>query len=81
MNIISRATAPTPKFFKGLRLLGIILTAISGVFFGRSTSAEVKEIATHIATAGAVIAAVSQVTVDDKDFQIQNEKTKSGSGK
>lgn len=30
MNIIERAKAPTPQFFKVLRSIGIVLLAISG---------------------------------------------------
>lgn len=66
MNVLERALAPTPSFFRKLRLIGMILTAASGALLGADTPPLVQDIATHIATAGTVIMAVSQVTVDDK---------------
>lgn len=66
MNVLQRAVAPTPSFFKRLRFIGLILTAISGALLGADTAPLVQDIATHIATAGTVIMAVSQVTVDDQ---------------
>ena len=70
MNILQRAAAPTPSFFKRLQLFGLILTAASGVVIGGAQGAprQLIEIAKHVATAGAVLIAVSQVTVDDKQI-------------
>lgn len=74
MNLLERITAPTPRFFKRFRLLGLLLTAISGALLGSDTGILVQNIATHLATAGTVIAAVSQVTVDQRATQ-KNGKT------
>jgi hypothetical protein len=69
MNILQRAAAPTPRFFKKLRLIGLILTAASGVLLGGDLApAAILEIVKHVASAGAVLVAVSQVTVDDKQI-------------
>ena len=67
MNIIERALAPTPAFFKKLRFLGLILTTASGILIGGGTiqPGVVLEIIQHIASAGAVLIAVSQITVED----------------
>jgi hypothetical protein len=70
MNILQRVAAPTPSFFKKLQLFGLILTAAAGVVIGGGQTAprQLIEVAKHIATAGAVLIAVSQVTVDDKQI-------------
>lgn len=59
-----------PSFFKKLQLFGLILTAASGVVIGgaQGVPRQLIEVAKHVATAGAVLIAVSQVTVDDKQI-------------
>jgi uncharacterized membrane protein HdeD (DUF308 family) len=68
MNIIKRATAPTPKFFKTLRNVGLILLAVSGSILAAPVAlpAIVVTVAGYAAVAGGVISAVSQVTVSDQ---------------
>lgn len=67
MNIIERAQAPTPNFFKTLRTLGLILVAVSGSVLTAPIAlpTAIISIAGYIAVAGTVLSAVSQVTVDD----------------
>lgn len=67
MNIIKRAKAPTPKFFRVLRSIGLVLLAISGTVVAAPIAlpAAVVSVAGYMAVAGGVISAVSQVTVDD----------------
>lgn len=68
MNIIDRAQAPTPNFFKTLRTVGLILVAISGSVLTAPIvlPAALISIAGYVAVAGTVLSAVSQVTVDDR---------------
>lgn len=68
MNIIDRAKAPTPKFFKILRNVGLALLAISGSLIAAPVAfpVAVVTVAGYMAVAGGVISAVSQITVDDK---------------
>ena len=68
MNIVERAKAPTPKFFRILRSIGLSLLAISGSIIAAPVvlPAAVVSVAGYIAVAGGVISAVSQITVDDK---------------
>ncbi len=74
MNIIERATAPTPRFFRILRSIGMALTAIAAAVIGVETMPEqITEIATYVATAGAAITAVSQVTVDEEALDEERE--------
>lgn len=66
MNLIERAKAPTPKFFKILRTIGLTLLGISGSVIAAPVAlpAVVVTVAGYIAIAGGVLSAVSQITVD-----------------
>ena len=67
MNIAERASSPTPKFFKVLRTVGLVLLAVSGSVMAAPVAlpAAVVTVAGYLAVAGGVMSAVSQVTVDD----------------
>lgn len=66
MNVIARAKAPTPKFFKILRTIGLALLTVSGTVITAPVTlpAVVVSIAGYVAVAGSVLSAVSQLTVD-----------------
>mgnify|MGYP003645307308 CR=1 FL=1 len=74
MNLIERAKAPTPKFFKVLRSIGLALLAISGTIVAAPIAlpAAVVSAAGYLVVAGGVLSAISQITVDD---QASNEAT------
>lgn len=63
-EIIKRAKASTPKFFKVLRTLGITLAAVGGVIVASPVAlpAAIVSVAGYLAVAGSVAAAVSQTT-------------------
>lgn len=71
MNIVERAKAPTPSFFKILRAIGLALLAISGSVIAAPIvlPATVVTVAGYLAVAGGVISAVSQITVDDETLR------------
>ena len=64
MNIVDRAKAPTPKFFRILRSIGLVLLAISGTIIAAPVALPVALVsaAGYVAVAGGVISAVSQLT-------------------
>ncbi|MFV8374719.1 hypothetical protein [Flavobacterium sp. LB1P71] len=64
MNIVKRAKAPTPKFFKRLRTIGMILAAAGGTILSAPIALPViiGSIGGYMAIAGGVLAAVSQLT-------------------
>jgi len=66
MNIVERAKAPTPKFFRVLRSIGLALLGISGSIIAAPVilPAAIVTAAGYVAVAGGVISAVSQITVD-----------------
>ena len=77
MNIVERAKAPTPKFFKILRSIGLALLGISGSIVAAPVllPAAVVTVAGYVAVAGGVISAISQITVDDEILkQVQDDK-------
>ena len=64
MNIVERAKAPTPKFFKVLRNIGLVLAAVGGTVLAVPVALPVviSSIGGYLAVAGSVLSAVSQIT-------------------
>ena len=73
LNVISRVKAPTPKFFRVLRNIGLALAAVSGAVLAAPVAlpAALVTAATYVGVAGGVLTAVSQATVDDEEFNLQ----------
>jgi hypothetical protein len=69
MNILDRIIAPTPKFFKKVRTLGLVLAAVSASLLAAPVAlpAVVVQIAGYLAVAGGVATAVSQVATMEED--------------
>ncbi|MDM1044448.1 hypothetical protein HX004_13865 [Myroides sp. 1354] len=67
-QIIRRVKAPTPKFFKTLRTIGLSLVAISGGILAAPVALPVliTTIATYMAVAGGILSAVSQITTEEE---------------
>ena len=67
MTIIERAKAPTPKFFKVLRNVGLALAAAGGALLAAPISLPAGMVALggYLTVGGTVLTAVSQVTVED----------------
>ena len=66
-KIVNRATAPTPKFFKVLRTVGLALAAIGGTILAAPIALPVivTTIGGYVAVAGGVLSAASQLTTTD----------------
>lgn len=66
-KIINRAKAPTPKFFKVLRTVGLALAAVGGTILAAPIAlpAIVTTIGGYVAVAGSVLSAASQLTTTD----------------
>jgi hypothetical protein len=69
MNIVKRVKAPTPKFFKVLRNLGLALAAVGGTILAAPIALPivVSSIGGYLAVAGGVLSAVSQITTLSED--------------
>lgn len=75
MKLIERLKAPTPKFFRVLRTVGLALAAVGGVLLASPVALPVGivTVAGYITVAGGVISAVSQ-TVVEGETDIKPEK-------
>jgi uncharacterized membrane protein HdeD (DUF308 family) len=69
MNVIKRVKSPTPKFFKVLRNIGLVLAAVGGTILAAPVALPVviTTIGGYVAVAGGVISAVSQLTTTKDD--------------
>ncbi|WP_395066994.1 hypothetical protein [Flavobacterium sp.] len=74
MNIIKRAKAPTPKFFKVLRNIGLALAAVGGTILAAPIALPVvvTAIGGYLAVAGGVVSAVSQLTTTQEKSNASN---------
>ena len=63
-KILHRAAAPTPKFFKVLRTIGLALAAVGGTILAAPVALPViiTTIGGYVAVAGGVLTTVSQLT-------------------
>jgi uncharacterized membrane protein HdeD (DUF308 family) len=66
-KIVNRATAPTPKFFKVLRNVGLVLATVGGTILAAPIALPVlvTTIGGYMAVAGGVLTATSQLTTTD----------------
>ena len=68
MNLINRVKAPTPKFFKVLRNIGLTLAAAGGAILASPIALPtgIITLGGYLVAGGSVMSAVSQATVEDK---------------
>lgn len=68
LNIVERIAAPTPRFFRTLRTIGIVLGAIGGTLLTAPVSLPATLIAAggYIVVAGGIMTAISQTAVEDE---------------
>lgn len=68
MNIFQRAKAPTPKFFKILRTVGLSLAAVGGSILAAPIVLPIALVtaAGYLTVVGGVIGAVSQTAVGNE---------------
>ena len=66
MNVVERLKAPTPKFFKSLRTIGLALAAVGGAILAAPVALPVGlvSIAGYVALAGGVLTRLTQTAVD-----------------
>lgn len=82
-KIVERIKAPTPKFFKVLRNVGLVLAGVGTVLLSAPVSlpATVVTIGGYLVTAGGVATAVSQITnIADDAIGEKNEGGTDGDG-
>lgn len=66
LTLMERLTAPTSKFFKTIRTVGLSLAAIGGVIMAAPVAlpAAIVTVAGYLTVAGSVMTAVAQATVN-----------------
>ena len=67
MNLIERIKAPTPKFFKTVRAIGLVLAAAGGAILASPITLPIAltAVAGYLIVAGSVATAVSQAAVEN----------------
>jgi len=75
MNIIERVKAPTPKFFRVVRKIGLVLAAAGGALIAApiAVPAALVAVGGYLVVAGGVMSAVSQVAVDGEADKSEND--------
>jgi hypothetical protein len=65
-QVFQRVNAPTPKFFKKLRNIGLALAAVAGTIIAAPVAlpAVIVKVAGYLAVASGVLSAVSQTAVE-----------------
>ena len=76
MTVVERVKAPTPKFFKTLRNIGLALAAIGGAILAAPVAvpAALITVAGYVTLAGSVITAVSQTAVDNSQTKTEEDE-------
>ena len=69
LNILDRIKAPTPKWFKILRTIGIVLATVGGTIIAAPVAlpAGIVSAAGYLVLGGSVITAVSQTAVQSEE--------------
>lgn len=69
LNLIERVKAPTPKWFKIVRTIGITLTAVSGAIIAAPIAlpAAVVSVAGYLALGGTIATAVAQTAIQTEE--------------
>jgi uncharacterized membrane protein HdeD (DUF308 family) len=67
MNMLKRAKAPTPKFFRVLRNIGLVLAGVGATIMTAPVAlpAVMVTAAGYLVVGGGVMSAISQITVDE----------------
>jgi len=74
MNLVERTLAPTPKWFKILRTVGIALASVGGIIIASPIALPVGLVsaAGYLVLGGSIISVVSQTAVKSEEEPIAN---------
>ena len=75
MTIVKRVKAPTPKFFKVLRNIGLVLATVGGTIMAAPIALPVlvSSAGGYLVVAGGVLSAVSQLTTTDEILRVAQD--------
>ena len=74
MNLVERTLAPTPKWFKILRTVGIALASVGGIIIASPIALPVGLVsaAGYLVLGGSIISVVSQTAVKSEEEPTSN---------
>ena len=74
MNLAERVLAPTPKWFKVLRTVGIALASVGGIIIASPVALPVGLVSAdgYLVLGGSIISVVSQTAVKSEEEPITN---------
>lgn len=74
LKLAERFEAPTPKFFRKLRNIGLALAAVGATILASPVvvPAVIVNIAGYLTLAGSILTAVSEATVDEEEMEVQD---------
>ena len=77
LNLVKRIQAPTPKWFRKLRSIGLALAAVGGAIVAAPIALPVGlvSVAGYLGLAGGVITAVSQTAVSTEEKPVNTPAT------
>lgn len=81
LNLVERVKAPTPKWFKIVRTIGITLTAVGGAIIAAPVTipATIITVAGYLALGGTIATAVAQTAVQAEESNDTETKTETKS--
>ena len=76
LNLVERVKAPTPKWFKIIRTIGITLTAVGGAILAAPVAipATIVSIAGYAMLGGSVATAIAQTAMQTEDTNQREHK-------
>ena len=77
LNLVSRIQEPTPKWFRIVRNLGLVLSAVGGVLVASPVAlpAAVVAVGGYLLLGGTIIGAVSQTAVSAEEYGDRSRKS------
>ena len=75
MNLIERIKAPTPKWFKIIRNISIVLASIGGIIIAAPVALPVGlvSVAGYLVLGGSIISVISQTGIQSEETSINNK--------
>jgi hypothetical protein len=75
MNLIERIKAPTPKWFKIIRNISIVLASIGGIIIASPVALPIGlvSVAGYLVLGGSIISVVSQTGVQSEETPTTNQ--------
>ncbi|ADY52429.1 hypothetical protein Pedsa_1875 [Pseudopedobacter saltans DSM 12145] len=78
LNIVERVKAPTPKWFKIVRTIGITLTAVGSAILAAPVAipATIVTVAGYLTLGGTIATAVAQTAIQAEESEQKQENEK-----